>query len=93
MDESKGNFITKANSVKTKFGGGVIMEVVNIKQALIAETAGASAIVVSSLAIPTKIGQLYDQNVSRMSDVEIVKEIKEKVHIPVFAKVLLHSLL
>ncbi|KAI8544435.1 hypothetical protein RHMOL_Rhmol08G0296500 [Rhododendron molle] len=57
---------------------GAIIEVTNPDQAKIAESAGASCIVVSDLFQPGRI--------SRMPDPSLVKEIKNTVSIPIMAK-------
>ncbi|KAF7135467.1 hypothetical protein RHSIM_Rhsim08G0222300 [Rhododendron simsii] len=57
---------------------GAIVEVTNPDQAKIAESAGASCIVVSDLFQPGRI--------SRMPDPSLVKEIKNTVSIPIMAK-------
>ena len=64
--------------------GGVIMDVVNVEQAKIAEAAGAVAVMALE-RIPADIR--YDGGVARMSDPEMIKSIKEAVTIPVMAKV------
>ncbi|CAI4576242.1 BAQ_1a_G0031060.mRNA.1.CDS.1 [Saccharomyces cerevisiae] len=64
--------------------GGVIMDVVTPEQAIIAERAGACAVMALE-RIPAdmrKSGQ-----VCRMSDPHMIKEIMEAVSIPVMAKV------
>lgn len=64
--------------------GGVIMDVVNVEQALIAERAGACAVMALE-RIPAdmrKSGQ-----VCRMSDPQMIKDIMKAVSIPVMAKV------
>ncbi|CAI6756565.1 ANM_collapsed_G0031430.mRNA.1.CDS.1 [Saccharomyces cerevisiae] len=64
--------------------GGVIMDVVTPEQAIIAERAGACAVMALE-RIPAdmrKSGQ-----VCRMSDPRMIKEIMEAVSIPVMAKV------
>jgi len=63
--------------------GGVIMDVVNIDQARIAEDAGAVAVMALE-RVPADIRR--DGGVSRMSDPEMIIGIKEAVTIPVMAK-------
>ncbi|GAA6006634.1 hypothetical protein JCM11491_003125 [Sporobolomyces phaffii] len=63
--------------------GGVIMDVVNVEQAKIAERAGACA-VMALQRIPSDIRR--DGGVARMSDPQMIKEIMEAVSIPVMAK-------
>ncbi|KAK3169364.1 hypothetical protein OEA41_008747 [Lepraria neglecta] len=63
--------------------GGVIMDVVNAKQARIAEEAGACAVMALE-RVPADIRA--EGGVSRMSDPEMIKEIMETVTIPVMAK-------
>ncbi len=63
--------------------GGVICDVVNAEQARIAEDAGASA-VMSLERVPADIRS--QGGVARMSDAELVIQIKEAVTIPVMAK-------
>jgi pyridoxal 5'-phosphate synthase pdxS subunit len=64
--------------------GGVIMDVMNVEQAKIAEDAGASAVMALE-RIPSEIRKAG--GVSRMSDPEMIMKIKEAVSIPVMAKV------
>jgi pyridoxal 5'-phosphate synthase pdxS subunit len=63
--------------------GGVIMDVVNVEQARIAEEAGAVAVMALE-RIPADIR--VDGGVARMSDPEMIKEIQAAVSIPVMAK-------
>jgi len=63
--------------------GGVIMDVVNVEQAKIAEAAGAVAVMALE-RIPADIR--YDGGVARMSDPEMIAKIKAAVTIPVMAK-------
>lgn len=67
-----------------KFNGGVIMDVVNIEQAKIAEESGAVAVMALE-RVPADIRAAG--GVSRMSDPKMVQEIVEAVDIPVMAKV------
>jgi len=64
--------------------GGVIMDVVNAEQAVIAENAGAVA-VMSLERVPSDIRKMG--GVARMADPEKVKEIIAAVSIPVMGKV------
>src|SRR6478752_10073980 len=63
--------------------GGVIMDVVNAEQALIAERAGAVAVMALE-RVPSDIRK--EGGVARMSPPELVSAIKEAVTIPVMAK-------
>jgi pyridoxal 5'-phosphate synthase pdxS subunit len=78
-----------AGSFKVKAGlaqmlkGGVIMDVVNPEQAVIAEEAGACAVMALE-RVPADIRQ--DGGVARMSDPGMIKEIMAAVSIPVMAK-------
>ncbi len=63
--------------------GGVICDVVNAEQARIAEEAGASAVMALE-RVPADIRA--QGGVSRMSDPELIYQIKEAVTIPVMAK-------
>lgn len=63
--------------------GGVIMDVVNPEQAKIAQDAGAVAVMALE-RVPADIRK--DGGVARMSDPEMILEIKEVVSIPVMAK-------
>jgi len=64
--------------------GGVIMDVVNAEQARIAEAAGAVAVMALE-RVPSDIRK--QGGVARMSDPELIVEIKQAVSIPVMAKV------
>jgi len=64
--------------------GGVIMDVVNAQQAIIAEKAGACAVMALE-RVPSDIRR--DGGVARMSDPGMIKEIMQAVTIPVMAKV------
>eukprot|EP00816_Leptocylindrus_hargravesii_P003332 CAMPEP_0196805806 /NCGR_PEP_ID=MMETSP1362-20130617/5629_1 /TAXON_ID=163516 /ORGANISM="Leptocylindrus danicus, Strain CCMP1856" /LENGTH=301 /DNA_ID=CAMNT_0042178943 /DNA_START=86 /DNA_END=991 /DNA_ORIENTATION=- len=63
--------------------GGVIMDVMNVEQAKIAEEAGAVAVMALE-RIPADIR--YEGGVARMSDPTLIAEIKSAVTIPVMAK-------
>ena len=64
--------------------GGVIMDVVNVEQAKIAEKAGAVAVMALE-RVPVDIRQ--QGGIARMSDPKMIQEIMEAVTIPVMAKV------
>src|SRR4051795_1854845 len=63
--------------------GGVIMDVINAEQAVIAEKAGASAVMALE-RVPSDIRK--EGGVARMSPVKIIREIMASVTIPVMAK-------
>ena len=63
--------------------GGVIMDVVNAEQALIAEKAGASAVMALE-RVPSDIRK--EGGVARMSPISKIREIMQTVSIPVMAK-------
>ena len=79
----------KKNTLKLKIGladmlkGGVIMDVTNKDQAIIAENSGACAVMALE-RIPSDIRA--DGGVSRMSNPKMIKEIQKSVSIPVMAK-------
>lgn len=81
--------IDKVATFKVKSGmakmlkGGVIMDVVNVAQARIAEEAGAVAVMALE-RVPADIRK--EGGVSRMSDPKMIIEIKKAVSIPVMAK-------
>jgi pyridoxal 5'-phosphate synthase pdxS subunit len=64
--------------------GGVIMDVVNAEQAVIAEKAGACAVMALE-RVPSDIRK--DGGVARMSNVEMIRGIMRAVSIPVMAKI------
>jgi pyridoxal 5'-phosphate synthase pdxS subunit len=64
--------------------GGVIMDVVNKEEAIIAEKAGACAVMALE-RVPSDIRK--EGGVARMSDPKMIREIQEAVSIPVMAKV------
>jgi pyridoxal 5'-phosphate synthase pdxS subunit len=80
------NFMQNQEGIKLAqmLKGGVIMDVMNVEQARIAEDAGACAVMALE-RIPSKIRK--EGGVARMSDPKMIKEIKEAVSIPVMAKV------
>ncbi len=63
--------------------GGVIMDVTNVEQAKIAETAGATAVMALE-RVPSDIRK--DGGVARMASIRIIREIMDTVSIPVMAK-------
>jgi pyridoxal 5'-phosphate synthase pdxS subunit len=63
--------------------GGVIMDVVNVEQAIIAERAGAVAVMALE-RVPSDIRK--EGGVARMSPVSIIRDIMRSVSIPVMAK-------
>src|SRR3954453_18046408 len=64
--------------------GGVIMDVVNAEEALIAENAGASPLMALE-RVPSDIRK--EGGVARMSQIRIIRDIMHAVSIPVMAKV------
>lgn len=78
-----GTFAIKAGLAQM-LKGGVIMDVINVEQARIAEEAGAVAVMALE-RVPADIRK--DGGVARMSDPKMIKEIKAAVTIPVMAKV------
>ena len=64
--------------------GGVIMDVMNLNQARIAEDAGAVAVMALE-RIPALIRK--EGGIARMSDPKMIRDIKEAVSIPVMAKI------
>lgn len=77
-------------SFKVKVGlaemlkGGVIMDVVNAEQAVIAEEAGAAAVMALE-RVPADIRR--EGGVARMANIEVIESIMGAVSIPVMAKV------
>src|SRR5712664_910979 len=63
--------------------GGVIMDVTNVEQAMIAEKAGATAVMALE-RVPSDIRK--EGGVARMAAIRIMREIMEQVSIPVMAK-------
>ena len=80
---------TSRGTVQVKRGlaemlkGGVIMDVVDAEQARVAEDAGACAVMALE-RVPSDIRR--DGGVARMSDPQMIEEIKATVTIPVMAK-------
>src|SRR5271155_1058581 len=64
--------------------GGVIMDVTNVAQAVIAEKAGACAVMALE-RVPSDIRK--EGGVARMANISIIRAIQETVTIPVMAKV------
>jgi pyridoxal 5'-phosphate synthase pdxS subunit len=81
-NEQKGTFRTKVGLAEM-LKGGVIMDVVTPEQAIIAEEAGAAAVMALE-RVPSDIRK--EGGVARMSSVQLIKEIKSAVTIPVMAK-------
>jgi len=82
-EHTEGTFVVKSGLAQM-CKGGLIMDVVNVEQAKIAEEAGACAVMALE-RVPADIRK--DGGVSRMSDPKMIKEIMDAVTIPVFAKV------
>ena len=78
----KGTFQIKVGLAEM-LKGGVIMDVTNVEQAVIAEKSGAVAVMALE-KIPADIRR--DGGISRMSNPAMIKEIKANVSIPVMAK-------
>lgn len=87
MSDANSNSIRKTWREKVGLAemlkGGVIMDVTNVEQARIAEDAGAVAVMALE-RVPADIRR--DGGVARMSDPEMILEIKAAVSIPVMAK-------
>lgn len=89
MSEGKMKLQAKVGSFTVKSGmaqmlkGAVIMDVVSAEQAVIAEKAGAAAV----MALERVPADIREQGgVARMSDPVLIREIMESVSIPVMAK-------
>jgi pyridoxal 5'-phosphate synthase pdxS subunit len=82
METTKGTFAVK-KGLAQMLKGGVIMDVVTVEHAKIAEDAGACAVMALE-RVPADIRA--DGGVARMSDPELIIRIKESVSIPVMAK-------
>ena len=78
----KGSFDVKVGLAEM-LKGGVIMDVINVEQAKIAEDAGAVAVMALE-RIPSDIRA--QGGVARMSDASLIQKIQEAVSIPVMAK-------
>lgn len=80
----------KIGTFKVKSGlaemlkGGVIMDIVSVEQAMIAEKAGAVAVMVLEM-VPADIRKVG--GVARMADPQLIKDVMDSVTIPVMAKV------
>ncbi len=81
-DEQKSTWRTKVGLAEM-LKGGVIMDVINPEQAIIAEEAGATAVMALE-RVPADIRK--DGGVARMSDPKMIKGIMDAVTIPVMAK-------
>ena len=79
---SKNNFDVKVGLAEM-LKGGVIMDVTNVEEAKIAESAGACAVMALE-RIPSDIRK--DGGIARMSDPKMIEEIQKSVSIPVMAK-------
>ncbi|MCX6057172.1 MAG: pyridoxal 5'-phosphate synthase lyase subunit PdxS [Chloroflexi bacterium] len=82
METKTGTWIEK-KGLAQMLKGGVIMDVVNVEQARIAEDAGACAVMALE-RVPADIRA--DGGVARMSDPDMILKIMEAVSIPVMAK-------
>lgn len=82
IEQITGTWTVKAGLAQM-LKGGVIMDVVNVAHARIAEEAGASAVMALE-RVPADIRK--EGGVARMSDPEMILEIKQAVSIPVMAK-------
>jgi pyridoxal 5'-phosphate synthase pdxS subunit len=82
MEQKVGSFEVK-NGLAQMLKGGVIMDVVNVEHAKIAEDAGACAVMALE-RVPADIRA--DGGVARMSDPDMILKIMEAVTIPVMAK-------
>lgn len=78
-----GNDLSLKIGLAEMLKGGAIMDVTNTEQAKIAEDAGACAVMALE-RIPSDIRR--DGGVARMSDPEMIQNIKDTVSIPVMAK-------
>ncbi|NDL68316.1 pyridoxal 5'-phosphate synthase lyase subunit PdxS [Anaerotalea alkaliphila] len=84
MEEQKKERAEMNRNLAQMLKGGVIMDVMNVEQAVIAEKAGAVAVMALE-KIPSELRK--SGGVARMSDPRMIKEIMEAVSIPVMAKV------
>ena len=82
LENEKGSFAVKSGLAQM-LKGGVIMDVVRPDQAVIAEEAGAVAVMALE-RVPADIRA--DGGVARMSDPGLIREIMQSVSIPVMAK-------
>ena len=89
MSESNGNKSLNSTSLRLKIGlaemlkGGVIMDVMNVEQARIAEEAGATSVMALE-RVPAMIRA--EGGVARMAKPALIKQIIQAVSIPVMAK-------
>ena len=83
MEQTTGSFAVK-KGLAEMLKGGVIMDVVTVEHARIAEDAGACAVMALE-RVPADIRA--QGGVSRMSDPELILQIMDAVTIPVMAKV------
>ena len=81
-EAQKATFRTKVG-LSEMLKGGVIMDVASVDQAIIAEEAGAVAVMALE-RVPSDIRR--DGGVARMSDPKMIREIMRAVSIPVMAK-------
>ncbi|GAI30310.1 unnamed protein product [marine sediment metagenome] len=83
-------YLKKIGTFKVKAGlaemlkGGVIMDIVSVEQAKIAEEAGAVAVMTLE-RVPADIRKAG--GVARMADPQLIKDVMNAVTIPVMAKV------
>ena len=82
LDARVGSFTVKSGLAQM-LKGGVIMDVVSVEHAVIAEEAGAVAVMALE-RVPADIRE--HGGVARMSDPALIKEIMDSVSIPVMAK-------
>ena len=83
LEEQKSTFATKVGLAEM-LKGGVIMDVVTPEQAVIAEEAGACAVMALE-RVPSDIRK--EGGVARMTSLNLIQEIQAAVTIPVMAKV------
>ena len=89
MPETNGNKAITGTSLRLKVGlaemlkGGVIMDVMNVEQARIAEEAGATSVMALE-RVPAMIRA--EGGVARMAKPSLIKQIIQAVSIPVMAK-------
>lgn len=83
MKDNSDNTFTLKIGLAEMLKGGAIMDVTNAEQAKIAEDAGACAVMALE-RIPADIRR--DGGVARMSDPDMIQQIKDTVSIPVMAK-------
>lgn len=82
-DLTRGEFDTVKTGLADMLRGGVIMDVTNADQAVVAERAGAAAVMALE-RIPADIR--VEGGVARMSAPDLIKSIQDAVSIPVMAK-------